>query len=64
MQHLGLNLVWQPGLVVEAELQQRRRLRTGTEHYFDHPRLGVLAIVERVDYPPAEDSGSPPAGAP
>jgi hypothetical protein len=47
--HLGLDLRWQPGEVLEAELQQRRRLRTREEHYFDHPRLGVLAVVQPVD---------------
>jgi hypothetical protein len=54
--HLGLELRWQPTGVLEAEMKQRRRLRTGDEHYFDHPRLGVLAVVQRVAYSPGTGS--------
>lgn len=60
--HLGLELEWQPGPELEAVLSQRRRIRSGEEHYFDHPRLGALALVTPLDYSP---SGSPAsAGAP
>lgn len=59
--HLGLDLRWQPGPALEAEMTQRRRIRSGEEHYFDHPRLGVLALVQPVDYSPA--GGSAPAAA-
>ena len=56
--HLGLELRWQPAGVLEAEMKQRRRVRTGDEHYFDHPRLGVLAVVQRVAYAPETGSMS------
>lgn len=47
--HLGLELEWQPGAQLEAVMAQRRRIRSGEEHYFDHPRLGVLAVVTPLD---------------
>ncbi|NGP52801.1 CsiV family protein [Thioalkalivibrio sp. XN8] len=61
--HLGLDLQWQPGPSLEAEMTQRRRIRSGEEHYFDHPRLGVLALVQPVDYSPAGES-APAAATP
>lgn len=62
--HLGLDLQWQPGPVLEAEMSQRRRLRSGEEHYLDHPRLGVLALVRPVDYPAGGGSAPGSTGAP
>lgn len=47
--HLGLDLEWQPGPQLEAVMSQQRRIRSGEEHYFDHPRLGVLARVTPLD---------------
>ncbi len=35
-------------------MQQRRRLRSGELHYFDHPRLGMLALVTPFTYPVEE----------
>jgi hypothetical protein len=46
--HLGVMLEWRPGGVLEAQMEQRRRVRPDSEHYFDHPRLGVLARVTRL----------------
>lgn len=60
--HLGLELEWQPGPELEAVMSQRRRIRSGEEHYFDHPRLGALALVTPLDYSPAGSPAS--AGAP
>lgn len=47
--HLGVMLEWRRGGVLEARMDQRRRVRPDSEHYFDHPRLGVLARVKRLD---------------
>ncbi|ORU93610.1 MAG: hypothetical protein A6F72_07370 [Cycloclasticus sp. symbiont of Poecilosclerida sp. N] len=32
-------------------LKDTRRIRAGDSHYFDHPRFGILAIVEKIDTP-------------
>ncbi|PCH84971.1 MAG: hypothetical protein COB89_03795 [Piscirickettsiaceae bacterium] len=32
-------------------LQQTRRIKTGQLHYFDHPRFGVIAKIEKIDAP-------------
>lgn len=34
-----------------AQLDQTRRMRSGELHYFDHPLLGVLVRIERVEHP-------------
>ena len=52
--HLAVTLEWRPDGMLEASMQQRRRVRAGSEHYFDHPRLGVLARVQRLE-PAAAD---------
>jgi hypothetical protein len=43
--HLGFALELRTAQGVEAELQHRRRVRFGEEHYFDNPRIGVIALV-------------------
>lgn len=43
--HLGFALELRTAQGVDAELQQRRRVRLGDEHYFDDPRIGVIALV-------------------
>jgi len=43
------NSVIQPATLYR--LQQTRRVKTSDSHYFDHPRFGVLAIVEKIDSP-------------
>lgn len=47
--HLGTALEWQVDGALAAKMDQRRRIRPDEEHYFDHPRLGVIAVVRRVD---------------
>jgi hypothetical protein len=47
--HLGVALEWQENGALAAQMDQRRRIRPDVEHYFDHPRLGVLAVVRPVD---------------
>lgn len=32
-------------------LKETRRIKTSHTHYFDHPRFGVLTIVEKIDSP-------------
>jgi hypothetical protein len=48
--HLGVALEWQVDGALAAKMDQRRRIRRDEEHYFDHPRLGVIAVVRPVDY--------------
>ncbi len=43
--HLGMELEWRSAAGLRAELRQRRRVRTGVDQYFDHPRIGVIAVV-------------------
>lgn len=45
--HLGLALELESSAGLEAVLNQRRRIRLGAEQYFDHPRIGVIAVVTR-----------------
>jgi len=32
-------------------LTESRRIKTGESNYFDHPRFGVIAIIEKIDSP-------------
>lgn len=57
--HLELALELESSAGLEAKLEQRRRIRLGAEQYFDHPRIGVIAVVTRAT---ADDSQAP--GAP
>lgn len=43
--HLGMELEWRSADGPKAELRQRRRVRTGVDQYFDHPRIGAIAVV-------------------
>ena len=47
--HLGVALEWQVDGELAARMDQRRRIRPDEEHYFDHPRLGVISVVRPVD---------------
>ncbi len=47
--HLGLALEWETDGTLAAQMDQRRRIRAEVEQYFDHPRLGVLAVVRPVN---------------
>jgi hypothetical protein len=55
--HLGLDLELRSAGTVVAELRQRRRIRLSAQQYFDHPRIGVVAVVT----PVAIDAQAPPA---
>lgn len=46
--HLGMELEWRSATGLEAELRERRRIRTGTDQYFDHPRIGAIAVVKEI----------------
>ncbi len=66
--HLRLDLILQPDqdlpsaatatpYILETELPrfelaQRRRMRSNEIHYFDHPRLGALAVIRPLDEAP------------
>ncbi|NHA15240.1 CsiV family protein [Thioalkalivibrio sp. XN279] len=56
--HLGVALEWQVDGALAAKMDQRRRIRPDAEHYFDHPRLGVLAVIRRVDQSGVDQSES------
>jgi hypothetical protein len=56
--HLELALALDASAGFEAELRQRRRLRLGAEHYFDHPRIGVIAVVTAVERPVGQPPGA------
>lgn len=50
--HLGLQLEWRSAAGLEAELHQRRRVRPGVDQYFDHPRIGAIAVVTELPAAP------------
>ena len=43
--HLGLNLVYAPAGGARYALNEMRRVRLGERNYFDHPAVGVIALV-------------------
>jgi hypothetical protein len=47
--HLGVDLTLSSASGLEAELRQRRRLRPRVQQYFDHPRIGIVAVVTPVE---------------
>jgi hypothetical protein len=53
--------VWRPTLF---RLHQSRRMRSGELHYFDHPLLGVLALITPFEPPKPESPGEPGASQP
>jgi len=57
--HLGMALELHSKAGLEAELAQRRRVRLGVEHYFDHPHLGVIALVTPVALEPSASQAAP-----
>lgn len=70
--HLDVNLVQMsargaggPGSVPVHELREKRRIRSGELHYFDHPRFGMVAKVTPYSVPEAvveaEPAPEPPA---
>jgi len=57
--HLGMQLELRSGDVLEAELAQRRRIRRGVEQYYDHPRIGVVAVVTEIETDAAQPTSEP-----
>jgi len=47
--HLGMDLELRSAEGPEAELSQRRRIRPADAHYFDHPRIGAIAIAQPLE---------------
>lgn len=66
--HLGLELELHSSAGLEAVLSQRRRIRLDVEQYFDHPHIGVIAVLRRADAEslpgPDDGHGSQDAGEP
>jgi hypothetical protein len=56
--HLALDLELHSAGVPAAELRQRRRVRLSVQQYYDHPHIGVIAIVTPVAIDP-DQSRSP-----
>jgi hypothetical protein len=46
--HLGLELELASPDGLEAQLSERRRMRLNEQHYFDGPRVGVIALITPV----------------
>lgn len=46
--HLGMNLRLEGGNAAAQTLSEIRRVRFNERHYFDHPALGVIAVVSPV----------------
>lgn len=57
--HLGLAIELRSAAGLEAVLAQRRRVRPGVEQYFDHPHIGVIALVTPVTPEPAASQPTP-----
>jgi hypothetical protein len=47
--HLGVDIELQSATGLEATMHQRRRIRPRVEQYFDHPRVGIVAVVTPVE---------------
>ena len=47
--HLDMNLVLEGADLEEYLLREKRKMRRNEAHYFDHPHLGVVAIVRRLE---------------
>lgn len=47
--HLGADIELQSASGLEATMHQRRRIRPRVEQYFDHPRVGIVAVVTPVE---------------
>lgn len=47
--HLGVDIELQSETGLEATMHQRRRIRPRVEQYFDHPRIGIVAVITPVE---------------
>jgi hypothetical protein len=57
--HLGVDLEWQSAGTLEARMRQQRRMRLNEDHYLDHPRIGVIAVVTPLGAGGAQGSPNP-----
>jgi hypothetical protein len=57
--HLGMELELNSASGLEAELRQRRRVRPGVDQYFDHPRIGVIAVVTEIRGQAGQSASAP-----
>lgn len=53
--HLGVGIELQSPAGLEAVMQQQSRVRPGLEQYFDHPRIGIVALISPIEN--GDDSG-------
>jgi hypothetical protein len=49
--HLALDLVLQSPDGAEFRLEQSRVMRSGEQHYIDHPAFGVIALITPAEFP-------------
>lgn len=52
-----------PGSAPVYRLSEKRRIRSSEIHYFDHPRIGVIARVTPYNTPGQPEAGDTPADA-
>ena len=57
--HLGVDFEWQSAGTLEARMRQQRRMRLNEDHYLDHPRIGVIAVVTPLGASRTQDSPNP-----
>jgi hypothetical protein len=57
--HLGVDLEWQSAGTVEAHMREQRRMRLNEEHYLDHGRIGVIAVVTPLGASESQDAPNP-----
>ncbi len=49
--HFGMNLRYQPDESTIHELSELRRVRFEERHYYDHPGIGVIAVITSTTRP-------------
>jgi len=57
--HLGMAIELRSEAGLQAVLTQRRRVRPEVDHYFDHPHIGVIALVTPVALDPVASQAGP-----
>ncbi|MEM7282177.1 MAG: CsiV family protein, partial [Pseudomonadota bacterium] len=47
--HLDMDLILDGDDLSEYQLREKRKMRRDEAHYFDHPHLGIIAVVRRLE---------------
>ena len=47
--HLDMDIVLEADDQTLYQLREKRKMRRNETHYFDHPQLGIIAVVTRLD---------------